>query len=464
MLSKEVCHKVLEELLSTNGDYAEIYEENKFSSSINSINGIIEKSNSGTKYGIGLRIYHGLSSVYSYTNDNSLEGLLKCAKKLALSISGPKQSKVLELVDVHYDNINVIKKYPREVSTNEKIGYIKKAFEAAFNYDELITKVIVNYLDEDQEVLIASSSGKYAYDRRVHTRIFINAICEHDGKMQDGLQSPGASKGIEFLDEIDLEQIARDAALQAKTMLFADECPSGIMDVVINNGFGGVIFHEACGHSLEATGVAKNQSVFANKLGQKIASELVTAVDDGTIPNAWGSSNIDDEGNPTKKRVLIENGILKSYMIDQLNARRMKCDHTSSGRREGYEYEPTSRMSNTFICNGTSTFDEIIKNTKFGLFAKNLGGGSVNPATGDYNFAVREGYLIEDGKITKPVKGATLVGNGVETLLNIDMVANNLERQQGMCGSISGSIPADVGQPTIRVKNMNVGGRGGVIR
>ncbi|MGL5353484.1 MAG: TldD/PmbA family protein, partial [Clostridium sp.] len=221
----------------------------------------------------------------------------------------------------------------------------------------------------------------------------------------------------------------------------------------------GVIFHEACGHSLEATAVAKGNSVFTDKLGQQIASSKVTAIDDGTISNAWGSTNIDDEGNKTRKNILIENGILKSYMIDKLNGRRMGAESTGSGRRQNYKFAPTSRMTNTYIANGTDKTEDIIKSIENGLYAKKMGGGSVNPVTGEFNFAVSEGYIVKNGVIQKPVRGASLIGKGSEIRMNIDMVGDNLGRGQGMCGSSSGSIPTDVGQPLIRVKEITVGGR-----
>ena len=269
---------------------------------------------------------------------------------------------------------------------------------------------------------------------------------------------PVAGKGLEFFEEVTPEETGREAARIALVNLQAKDCPSGKMTVIIDNAFGGVIFHEACGHALEASSVAKNQSVFAGKLGTQIAASCVTAVDDGTIPNAWGSQNIDDEGNFQKKRVLIKDGILTSYMIDRLNGRRMGMESTSSSRRQSYRYEPTSRMSNTFICEGTSSFDELFEGVEKGLYAKKMGGGSVNPQTGEFNFAVKEGYMIENGKITYPVKGASLIGNGRDILMNIDRVCSNLERGQGMCGSSSGSIPTDVGQPAIRVTSITVGG------
>jgi TldD protein len=279
--------------------------------------------------------------------------------------------------------------------------------------------------------------------------------------MQSGYFGPGSGKGFEFFENLDVEWYGKEASRIAKSMIFAEYSPSGKMPVVIDNGFGGVIFHEACGHGLEATSVAKGNSVFAGKLGQQVASRLVTAIDDGTIPNGWGSSNIDDEGNATTRNVLIENGILKNYMVDKLNGRRMSMDVTGSTRRQSYRYAPTSRMTNTFITNGQSTKEEIISNTEHGLYAKYMGGGSVNPATGEFNFSVMEGYKIENGKITNPLRGATLIGTGIDVLGKIDMVGNNLELGQGMCGSISGSIPANVGQPMIRVSEIIVGGRKG---
>lgn len=242
-------------------------------------------------------------------------------------------------------------------------------------------------------------------------------------------------------------------------MLHAKNCPAGNMTVAIDNGFGGVIFHEACGHSLEATSVAKGNSVFSDKLGTQIASTKVTAIDDGTLVNHWGSANIDDEGNPTQKNVLIENGILKSFMIDKLNGRRMGMKATGSSRRQSYKFAPTSRMTNTYIAAGKDNPEDIIKSIEYGLYAKKMGGGSVNPVTGEFNFAVSEGYIVKNGQIQEPVRGASLIGKGSEVLMNIDMVGNNLKQAQGMCGSVSGSIPTNVGQPMIRVKDITVGGR-----
>ena len=311
----------------------------------------------------------------------------------------------------------------------------------------------------DQKILIANTDGLCVEDRRVRTRLGISAVASKDGENQMGFEGPGRSMGFEMFNDIDVEKYGIEAARTAVTMLHAKDCPAGKMTVAIDNGFGGVLFHEACGHSLEATSVAKGNSEFANKIGEQIASSKVTAIDDGTIENAWGSINIDDEGEKARKNVLIENGILKGYMIDKLNGRRMGMKPTGSGRRQSYKYAPTSRMTNTYIAAGNDNPEDIIKSMDEGLYAKKLGGGSVNPVTGEFNFSVSEGYLVKNGEIQEPVRGASLIGKGSEILMNIDMVGKNLVQAQGMCGSSSGSIPVNVGQPMIRVKNITVGGR-----
>lgn len=463
MLTKERCQKVLEALLSTGGDFAEIYEQKKDVCNYRIINGVVEEANSGTTYGIGLRIYHNYSSVYAYTNKNSEEELLECATQLAQSVSGEKKITPKELHEIIYEDRHKVQKRPQDYDATYKLDYLQKVNAASLAYDPIIKKAITQYAEQEEDVLIANSDGKYIQDNRIRVRVFASAVASDGTRMQDGFLGPGGHVGLEFFDTNNPEELGRKASRIAKTMFEAEECPSGTMDVIIDNGFGGVIFHEACGHALEATSVAKNQSVFAGKLGTQIAATCVNAVDDATIPNAWGSNNIDDEGNFTKRNVLIENGILKGYLIDQLNGRRMKMESSGSSRRQSYKFEPTSRMSNTFILNGSNKLEDMIASTKFGLYAKSMGGGSVDPSTGDFNFAVMEGYLIQDGKLTKPVRGATLVGNGAKVLHQIDMVGDNLAREQGMCGSSSGSIPTDVGQPAIRVKDMTVGGRGGAL-
>lgn len=461
MLSRKLIENTLTAALSTGGDFAEIFVEDRTNNGIVMIGGKVESTMSGRDYGVGIRIFKGFNSVYAYTNKSDEDTLIETAKKAAQAVEGNIIDLTINLTKSDVKNINIIQIDPSKVEKTKKVQVMKKAYDIAFNYDELITQVSINYTDYIQNIMVANSEGLWKEDTRVRSRLGISSVASKDGEMQSGFFAPGASKGYEFFENLDIDYYAKEASRIAVTMVKAKYSPSGRMPVIIDNGFGGVIFHEACGHGLEATSVAKGLSVFAGKIGQQIASPIVTAIDDGSIPNEWGSFSIDDEGTQSQRNVLIENGILKGYMIDKLNARRMNMDITGSSRRQSYRFPPTSRMSNTFIDNGSSTPEEIIANTEKGLYAKHMGGGSVNPATGEFNFAVMEGYIVENGKIKEPVRGATLIGKGMEVLNKIDMVGNNLLQSQGMCGSVSGSIPANVGQPMIRVSELTVGGREG---
>ena len=459
MLDKILIEDILNEALSTGGDFAEIFVESKTGDSFYLVDGKIEQAISGKDFGIGIRIFKDLFSVYAYTNDMNKENLIKTAQKAAKAIKGTKQDITINLLKQEIENKNKILLAPGSILKDDKILVMKEAYTAAKEYDECISQVRINYNDYTQNILIANSEGTLVEDTRVRSRLGVESIASNVNDMQTGSYRPGASKGFEFFKEINIKEYAQEASRIAKTMLGAKYAPSGKMPVIIENEFGGVIFHEACGHGLEATSVAKGLSVFANKIGEKVASDVVSAVDDGTLPNEWGSSNIDDEGTPTQRNLLIENGILKGYMIDKLNGRRMGASSTGSARRESYKYAPTSRMTNTFILNGTSSLEDMLSNVEDGIYAKYMGGGSVNPSTGDFNFSIMEGYIIKNGKIMDPVRGATLIGNGPEILHKIEMVGNNLSHGQGMCGSVSGSIPANVGQPRIKIQDIVVGGR-----
>lgn len=460
MIDKRVMENTIEAALSTGGCFAEVFMENTKKNNISMVNGNVEKSLSGIDYGVGIRIFNGNNAIYAYTNDSSENNLIKTAKEAAAAMSEKKHTAHQSLNELKIENIHKIKTMPGDVFKKDKVEIMRSASNSAFEYDTLITQTRAGYMDVVQDVVIANSEGLYVNDRRVRSRFTIEAIASSDTEKQSGYFSPGGHVGFELFEQFDADELAKKASKIAVTMLKADMCPSKKMTVVIDNGFGGVIFHEACGHSLEATAVAKGASVFAGKMGEQIASSIVTAVDDGTIANAWGSENIDDEGTPTQKNVLIENGILKSYLVDKLNGNKMGMKSTGSSRRESYRYAPTSRMTNTYIQSGDSSPSQIIAATEFGLYAKQMGGGSVDPATGIFNFAVLEGYIIRNGKIAEPVRGATLIGKGSDILMKIDMVGNDIKRAQGMCGSISGSIPTDVGQPMIRVREITVGGRG----
>jgi TldD protein len=461
MLSQSLIEDVLTAALSTGGDFSEIFVEDRFTNNISLKSGNIETALSGRDFGIGIRVFKGQESVYAYTTDFSRDGLLKTAKNAAQAIKGTTIIQPATLVHESYPTLHPIQFSPQEIDKARKVAVMKKASEMAKNYHPSVSQVTVRFMDEEQNVLIANSEGKFIEDKRVRSRMAIQSVAVRDNKMETGFYGPGAHQGFEFFETLNLDHYANEASRMAVTMLDARPCPSGKFPVIIDNEFGGVIFHEACGHGLEATSVAKNTSVFANRLGEKVAPEIVTYIDDGTLLNEWGSINIDDEGEKARKNVLIENGILKGYLIDKFNSRKMGMEATGSGRRESFRFAPTSRMTNTFIAPGQSTPDEIISNTENGIYAKYMGGGQVDPATGDYNFAIMEAYEVKNGKIGKPLKGATLIGNGPKTLQLVDMVGNNLGHGAGMCGALSGSIPVNVGQPMIRISEITVGGTKG---
>ena len=462
MIAKDVLLEVLAQGLSCGGDFSEIFVEDKTINSIRMMNGKIEDVISGRDYGAGIRIMKGYKCVYAYTNDTDKTALLDIVKKAACALNdmeNREDQKNIFIVEKIPCNAHQILYVPSSLDNCKKVVVVRDAYKTAKNYSPEIVQVSVIYGDVDQKILIANSEGLLVEDRRVRTRLCIQSVASNGTENQTGFEGPGRYMGFEMFEAIDSEHYAKEASRSAVTMLHADLCPGGRMPAVIESGFGGVIFHEACGHALEATSVAKEQSVFTGKIGMKIASEKVTAIDDGTIPNAWGSINVDDEGVQSQKKVLIENGVLKTYMVDKLNGRRMETKPNGSSRRQSYKYAPTSRMTNTYIAAGNDEDNDIIASVPEGLYAKKMGGGSVNPITGEFNFAVAEGYIIKNGKIDKPVRGATLIGKGSDIILKIDMVGKNVEMGQGMCGSLSGSIPVNVGQPMIRVSEITVGGR-----
>ena len=456
-LSKEQCKEILSVALETGADFAEVFLEDTVNFSQEMISCKTTKSNTSMVKGAAFRIIKGDVVVNSTTTDISYENLINEAKKLASNFDGKKITAVAEFKDTTNNN-NV--KINEDRIYDDATPLLLKASEAALAVSKEIVQTIAGATKKNQEIFVFASDGAYAHDHRCNTRISITAVASDGKNMQSINSNAGANKAMEQYDGFDAAAMGKETAESAVTMLHADEMVGGEIPVVIHNGFGGVILHEAAVHSLEATSVARGMSVFCGKIGEKIGSDIVNAVDCGTDYEAWGSLNVDDEGTPTRCNVLIENGILKSYLVDKRNSKKMNHPITGSSRRESYKHMTTSRMTNTYFLNGTSTFEEIIANTKYGLFAKRMGGGSVNPATGEFNFAVNEGYMIEDGKITKPVRGATLVGSGKDVLMRIDMIANNLSHGHGMCGSMSGSIPTNVGQPTIRVSKMTVGGKG----
>ena len=464
MLTQELARKILCEALSTGGDFAELFCEDTKGTTISLNQEGVENASYTHSRGVGVRVLCGARRSYAYTADLSEEALLATARSAAAAFPGKREQPAMipDFAPHSYDDGT-----PGFEGVNNamRIDLLRRMYQAARQESEEIVQVQCRYLDNEQKVWVINSEGLWASTRRPYTRVIVNAVASANGETQTGYIGPGFGRGFDVYDTLNLEELGRTAAKQAVTMLHAIECPAGTFPVVIDGGFGGVIFHEACGHSLEATSVAKGNSEFAGCLGKQIASSCVTAIDDGTLDGEWGCLHgMDDEGVPAQRNVLIENGILKTYMYDRANARRVPHPLTGSSRRESYTYAPTSRMTCTFLAPGTDDPDEMIAGVTEGLYAKTLGGGSVNPLTGEFNFAVNEGYWIRDGKILTPVRGATLVGKGSDVLMKIDRVGPNMWMMQGVCGSESGGVPVNIGQPRIRVSSMTVGGKGDAIK
>ena len=461
-ISNTEAKTILEALTSTGADYAEIYYQDAVSRSYQRRYRRVENISSSKTRGCGLRILKGKEEAYAYSSDISYESLLNLAESLSSAFDSERAIEIPEIEDNEIGNMNPIVKAHDSMPTDEKIAYLKKGEDAAFAYDERVSDFVGVILEQDEQVDIYNSDGKHFHDTRVRTRVMATTIASDGTQFQNSFFGKGLSKGLELLDDVDYVSEAVKTAQLAVDMLSAVDCPSGEMPVVLGNGFGGVLFHEACGHPLEGSAVSDNTSPFAGKYGQAIASSIVNAYDDGTIPNAWGTENIDDEGEEPTCNQLIKDGVLVSYMLDRKTSRKMGGDFrpTGSCRRQNYRYTPTTRMTNTFIGNGTSTKEEIISSVKNGLYCVSFAGGSVDPSTDQFNFASSIAYLIRDGKIDRMVKPVSLIGYGYEILPKITMIADDLARSEGVCGAASGSCYVEVGQPTLLVSSMLVGGTG----
>ena len=465
MLNEKLAQEIINLSLETGCDFAELYYEDTFNQMISVENGLVDNISTSIVSGVGLRLLKDLKCIYGYTNDVSKKGLEKLALNLRASFDdNRKKEKIYNFSKVFVNNFHKKCTSLLTINKSEIVNLLKKANQIVRDYSDKIVKCNTGFLISTTKTIIYNSNAKTFNNHREYGRFFISSVASDNGKIETRFDGPGSQGGWEyFTKQLNIDDLAKEHAKKLILMLNARECPSGKFPVIIGNGWGGVIFHEACGHQLEASSVSKGLSVFSGMLNKKIANDCVTAYDDGTIPNEWGSNLIDDEGKETHKNLLIENGILKGYLIDDFNGRRMNMPGNGACRRQSYKFTPTSRMSNTYIAPGKYTPEEIIKNTKLGLYAVSFNGGSVNPATGEFNFGCSEAYIVKNGKILEPVRGATLVGKATEILKHIDMVGNDLAFGQGNCGAASGSIPVDVGQPTIRIDEITVGGRGGSI-
>ena len=459
MLETDVLRSTLEHALRHGGDFAEVFVEDRRSSSARFDDGRAEELVSGRERGAGIRVVRGDTTGFAHTADLTPEGLRTAAEAAAgAARSESAGTRVVELTPQAANRPAETTVLPETVEKRRKVDLLARADAAAREESAAVSSVMASYADAHRRIQVANSDGLLAEDDQVRTRLMVQCVATGDTGMQTGYEAPGRTLGFELFDEIDPEEVARAAAQRAVTLLDAVPAPSGKLPVVLRRGAGGVLFHEACGHGLEADHIAKDASVFTGRIGEQVASPLVTLVDDGAYRREWGTLAIDDEGKPAQRNVLIENGVLTDYMWDLLRARKEGRPSSANGRRQTYRHLPMVRMTNTFLLEGDTEPADIVRGVDYGIYCAQLGGGQVDPASGDFVFGVTEAYLIEHGEITRPIRAAQLIGNGPEVLKLVDVVGNDFDTWTGMCGKNGQSVPVSSGQPTLLVREMTVGG------
>ncbi len=461
MLDPDLVREVLRAGLANGGRFAELFVEERSSLSARLDDGKVEELTSGLDRGAGIRVVHGETAAYAYSNRLDRDSLLAVAAAAAASARGSRPEDSLDFRTSEPSLVHRASRPAEAIPPEDKVAWLREADDAARSVGPEVRQVVAGYGDSVQRILIATSDGRWVKEERPRIRLVVQVVAARDGVIETGFWGPAGLAGAEFVDEHPPRETAERAARQAVAMLDGIDAPAGETAVVMGPGGGGILFHEACGHGLEADLVQKGSSIYQGKLGQMLASPLVTGVDESTVPNAWGSFSFDDEGWPAQRTVLFEEGVLQAYLYDRLRAERDGVSSSGNGRRQSYAHLPIPRMTNTSILPGEARPEEVIGDTASGFYAKALGGGQVNPATGDFVFGVTEGYLIEGGEITRAVRGANLVGNGIAILSAIDAVAGDFERLVGICGKDGQGVPVGNGSPTLRIAQMTVGGTGG---
>lgn len=460
--------KILRESLNEGAEFSDLYFEQVYSVSIVCEEDRIEKVISGHDIGIGLRIIFDGRTFYGFSNQITEEDMLQLSKILINSIKDQGEEKIINLskgLPNHpstpsiFPPLSPIKRHPKLIPIEEKVLMVKRANELARRLDSHIRQVKVIYRDTSQMISIANSEGLFIKGERVHTLFSVQVVTAKGDVVQTGYEPVGGTVGFEIFDHFPPEEIAEIAAKRALLMLSARKAPMGKMTVVISSEAGGTMIHEAIGHGLEGDLAQQGLSVYSNRIGAKVASSIISVVDDPTLPQKRGSYAFDDEGVKSQRTVLVEEGILKGYLYDRLSALKDEVSPTGNGRRESYHHKPIPRMSNTMILPGNMKPEEIIHSVERGLFVKKMGGGQVNTVNGDFVFEVNEGYLIEKGEIGEPVRGAILIGNGPQVLREIDMVGNDLGFGIGTCGKDGQGVPVSDAQPTLRIPELVVGGQ-----
>ncbi|MBF0505530.1 MAG: TldD/PmbA family protein [Nitrospirae bacterium] len=458
MIDDGFLQELLKRALSHGGEYADIFIEHRETTSIQLEDDRIEKVISGSFSGLGIRLIYNGKTAYAFSNDFSKSVLSGLAATVSKAATDSERNIVMDMKQQRPGLVLSSKIPPASVPLDRKVALTRQGNMAARSMDTRIKQVNIIYRDSLQKVKMASSDGIIANDERSYTMGMAHVIAADGASIQTGYEAAGGLTGYELFDTYPMDTLAETAARRAVLLLGARKAPGGRMPVIISSAAGGTMIHEAIGHGLEADLARQGLSVYSNKLGQRVASPVVTVIDDATIPDKRGSFSVDDEGVQSQKNILVSEGILSGYMYDKYNAFIDKTNSTGNGRRESYEHKPIPRMTNTMIAPGNFSPEEVLRSVSSGLLVKKMGGGQVNTVTGDFVFDVQEGYLIENGRPGDPVRGATLVGNGPEVLLSIDMVASDLGFSIGTCGKDSQGVPVSDAMPTLRIPEMVVGG------
>mgnify|MGYP001040350480 FL=1 len=457
VLDPQLLNRVMRRASEKGGEFAEVYVENRISRSILMEESKFKSAVFGIDQGAGVRVISGDKTGYAYTDDISEEKLMRAADVASYIARGSKATKPVDIQEKKHKSFITVRLPLEQIADAKRLEVMSRASEAALNYDQRIKMASVDYYDETRGRTIANSEGLLLSDELPLFFFIVQTLAVGNNTSHMGRERLSRHSGFELFEEVAPEQVARTSARESVVMLEAKDAPAGKMDVVMQNGWGGVLVHEAVGHPLEADNIAKKIGIFTDKRGKKVASEVFTMVDDGSLPNFRGTTNFDDEGTQMKRNVLIKDGVLEKFMSDILSAKQLNIERTGNGRRESFRFIPIPRMTNTFIEKGKSKPDDILASTKSGIYVQSLSGGSVNPVTGIFNFTCREAYLIEDGKKTTPVKGATLIGNSLDIISNIDAVGDDLDFGPGICGK-GQAAEVSAGQPTVRIRGINVGG------
>jgi len=457
VIASELASDLLSRALARGGDLAELYVEERTGLGLTLDDRRVERPQSGREIGASIRVVQGDSTYFGHVDGLGEEDLRRVAESVSQAVSGGRREPQALSAAAEPAEAYDIRQRPEEIDSASKADILRACDEAARSAGDEVTQVTVSYVENRRRVQVFNSDGINAADDRTRVRLGAQVVARRNGTVETGHETRGGHAGFELVAN-QPEQVAQEAARKALTMLDAVDAPTGRMTVVVGNGFGGVLLHEAVGHGLEADAIQKRASVYAGRLGEQIAPNFLLAYDSGAEANEWGSDGIDDEGTPTQRTTIIEDGRLTSYLYDLLRARKDGVPSTGNGRRESFRHLPLPRMTNTYFANGNATPEELIEGTEHGLYAVSFGGGQVEPATGDFVFGLSEGYLIENGKVTKPVRGATLIGNGLEALQQIDGVAADLAIATGFCGKGGQRVAAGVGQPHVRIQSLTVGG------